>query len=111
MGETAQQRAVRTYRSRLRRRGMARVEIVARNADRDLIRALAKRLAGDSPDAAEIRAAVSRMIAAELPEQGGILAVLRRSPLVGANLVFSRPKEFGRGCMMACGLRHRAARR
>lgn len=61
MGETAQQRAVRTYRSRLRRRGMARVEIVARNADRDLIRALAKRLAGDSPDAAEIRAAVSRI--------------------------------------------------
>ena len=96
MGETAQQRAVKKYRGHLRQRGMARVEIVARDADRDLIRGVARRLAGDGPDAAVIRAAVSRMIAGKLPEKGGILAALRRSPLAGANLVFSRPKEPGR---------------
>ena len=94
--EKSQKRAVKNYRSRLGRRGMARFEIVARDTGRNLIRSLAKRLAEDGPEAERIRAAVSRTMADDLPEKGRILAALRRSPLVGADLVFSRPKEHGK---------------
>jgi hypothetical protein len=49
-------------------------------------------------DAVPKRAAVSRMIADEPPKRGGILAALRRSPLVGAdiNLGRSRKPDAGR---------------
>jgi hypothetical protein len=96
MGNTAQKRALRNYRTRLVKRGMARFEVLGLNADRDLIRSLAKRLAGDDTDAARIRAAVSRTIADEPPKKGGILAALRRSPLAGANLDLARSHETGR---------------
>jgi hypothetical protein len=94
--ETSQQRAVKNYRSRLGQRGMVRFEVVACATDRNLIRSLAKCLAEDGAEAERIRAVVSRSIAGDLPEKGGILAALRRSPLVGADPVFSRPKEPGR---------------
>jgi hypothetical protein len=96
MGNTAQKRAIRNYRSRLVKRGMARFEVLGLDADRELIRTLAKRLAEDDPDAARIRAAVSRTIAGEPPKKGGILAALRRSPLVGADLDLTRSRETGR---------------
>ena len=96
MGNTAQKRALRNYRSRLTARGMARFEVLGLDADRDLIRSLAKRLAEDGSDAARIRIAVSRTIAGEPPRKGGILDALRRSPLVGANLDLSRSRETGR---------------
>jgi len=41
-------------------------------------------------------AAVSRSIAGEPPQKGGILAALRRSPLVGADLNLTRSREAGR---------------
>jgi len=96
MGNTAQKRALRNYRTRLGKRGMARFEVLGLDADRDLIRSLARRLAQDDPDAAQIRASVSRTIAGEPPRKGGILAALRRSPLVGADLNLARPREVGR---------------
>jgi hypothetical protein len=75
---------------------MARFEVLGLDADRDLIRSLAKRLSEDGPDAARIRAAVSRTIAGEPPKKGGILAALRRSPLVGAELNLARSHQSGR---------------
>ena len=96
MADTAQKRALRNYRKRLTRRGMARFEVLGLDSDRDLIRSLAKRLAEDDPDAVQIRAAVSRTIAGEPPKKGGILAALRRSPLVGANLDLARSHDTGR---------------
>lgn len=96
MSNTAQKRALRNYRSRLVKRGMARFEVLGLDADRDLIRSLAKRLAEDDPEAARIRAAVSRTIGGEPPKKGGVLAALRRSPLVGADLDFARPHQAGR---------------
>jgi len=75
---------------------MARFEVLGLDADRDLIRSLAKRLAEDDPEAARIRAAVSQTIAAEAPKKGGILAALRRSPLVGADINLARSREPGR---------------
>jgi hypothetical protein len=96
MGDAAQKRALRNYRNRLVKRGMARFEVLGLDADRELIRSLAKRLAEDDPDAARLRAAVNRTMAGEPPKKGGILAALRRSPLVGADLKLPRSHEAGR---------------
>ena len=70
--------------------------MLGRDTDRSLIRSLARRLAEDTPEAVELRATVSKSIAGEPPRQGGILAALRRSPLVGTNLDLNRPREKGR---------------
>jgi hypothetical protein len=92
----AQLRAIQNYRSRLGERGLARFEVLGRDGDRDLIRSLARKLAEDTPEASELRATVSRSITGEPPRKGGILAALRRSPLVGADIDLTRPREEGR---------------
>jgi hypothetical protein len=92
----AQKRAIQNYRSRLRDRGLARFEVLGRDADRDLIRSLARRLAEDGPEASRLRAAVSQTINGEPPKKGGILAALRRSPMVGADLDLTRSRMEGR---------------
>lgn len=89
-------RAIQNYRARLGDRGLARFEVLGRQSDRDLIRSLARRLAENSPDAANLRAVVTKTLNGEQPRKGGILAALRRSPLVGADLELSRPHEEGR---------------
>ena len=89
-------RVLKNYRKRLSQRGMARFEVLGLDADRELIRSLARRLAGDGPDSARIRAAVRRTILGEQPKKGGILKALRRSPLVGADLDLTRPVTAGR---------------
>jgi len=93
---SSQKRAIRNYRSRLSKRGLARFEVLGRDSDRDLIRSLARRLAEDSAEALRLRAIVSRSVVGEPPKRGGILAALRRSPLVGADLNLRRPREEGR---------------
>ncbi|WP_431281619.1 hypothetical protein ACQW02_19730 [Humitalea sp. 24SJ18S-53] len=90
MNETPQRRAVDAYRNRLAERGMARFEVVGRDADRDLIRSVARCLAEDGAQAEKLRAAVTQTIAAPAPKTGGILAALRRSPLVGEDLDLTR---------------------
>jgi hypothetical protein len=93
---SSQKRAIRNYRSRLGERGLARFEVLGRDGDRDLIRSLARRLAEDGPEATRLRAALSQSLAGEPPKKGGILAALRRSPLVGADLDLPRPRVEGR---------------
>lgn len=88
-----QKRAIQNYRSRLGQRGLARFEVLGRDADRDLIRSLARRLAEEGPEAARIRAAVDRTFHGDPPRTGGILAALRRSPLVGSELDLSRAHD------------------
>ena|ERR1700733_13780776 len=95
MSTTPQKRAMTNYRKRLNQRGMARFDFLGLDGDRDLIRSLARRLAGGDPDSARIRATVRRTISAE-PAKGGILNALRRSPLVGADLDLNRPATLGR---------------
>ncbi len=73
-----------------------RFEVLGRDADRDLIRSLARQLAKGGPEASRLRAAVSRSISGEPPKKGGVLAVLRRSPLVGATPDLTRPRKGGR---------------
>jgi hypothetical protein len=96
VGSKSQKRAIRNYRSRLQKRGMARFEVLGLDGDRDLIRSLARRLAEDGPDASRLRAVVSQTISGEPPRKGGILEALRRSPLVGSDIAPVRQFEAGR---------------
>ena len=96
MDTTPQKRALTRYRKRLRQRGMARFEVLGLDADRELIRSLAKRLASNGPDSARIRDTVRLTISGEQSKKGGILNALRRSPLVGADLDLNRPLTPGR---------------
>lgn len=93
---SSQKRAIQNYRSRLSERGLTRFEVLGLGGDRDLIRSLARRLAEEGPEASRLRAAVNQSITGAPPKKGGILAALRRSPLVGADLDLSRAREEGR---------------
>ncbi len=96
MDSSAQKRAVRDYRARQIERGMTRFEVQAPERDRELIRALARRLAGDGPEAAHARTMAQRIVSGEPDRHGGILEALRRSPLVGDDLDLDRAREKGR---------------
>ncbi|MBL8379973.1 MAG: hypothetical protein JNM79_19035 [Burkholderiales bacterium] len=96
MTETSQRRAIRKYRERLGERGMARYEVLGLDRDRDLIRTVARRLAESGPAAAHLRAAVVNATAGGSATTGGILAALRRSPMVGADLKIVRARDTGR---------------
>ena len=52
MGTTSQARALTNYRKRLSKRGMARFEVLGLDSDRELVRALARRLAENDAEAA-----------------------------------------------------------
>lgn len=96
MSESSQNRATQNYRRRLAERGMARFEVLGRDADRQLIRSLARCLAEEGPQADRLRTAVTRGMADAQPRKGGILEALRRSPIVGEDVVPPRPFEPGR---------------
>jgi len=96
VADSSQKRALKNYRERLGKRGLARFEILGVEGDRDLIRLLARRLASNDREAMRLRAEVGRLLAGEPPRRGGIVAALRRSPLVGADLEFSRDRDKGR---------------
>lgn len=92
MSTTPQKRALNRYRKRLNQRGMARFEVLGLATDRELIRSLAKGLAGEGPGSEQLRATVHRAISGDPPKKGSILEALRRSPLVGADLDLSRSR-------------------
>jgi hypothetical protein len=96
MSKPSQQRAVTNFRRRLAEKDLVRFEVTGRNADRDLLRAVAKQLAEGGPDADRLRAAVNQTIGGEPPAKGGILRALMASPLIGSELDLSRPREEGR---------------
>lgn len=73
MSRTSQNRAIKNYRSRLRKRGVVRFEVLGLDADRELIRSLAKRLTQDDPEASRIRSEVTRTVSNILPRKAGFL--------------------------------------
>lgn len=75
---------------------MSRFEVIGRDADRELIRSVAKRLAEGGADADRLRAAVNQSLSGEPPRKGGILKALLASPLVGSEPDLTRPREEGR---------------
>jgi hypothetical protein len=93
---TPQKRALKNYRKRLASRGLARFEVLGLAGDRELIRSLAKRLARDDAEATRIRAGVRESVAEKNSKKGGIWEALRRSPLVGADIDFTREVTYGR---------------
>jgi hypothetical protein len=93
MNSSSQTRALKNYRKRLSERGISRFEVLGLETDRELIRSLARRLADNDPAAVQIRVNVHRSITPGECKKGGIVAALRRSPLVGADLNLSRPVE------------------
>jgi hypothetical protein len=96
MSNLSQKRALTKYRKRLKERGISRFEVLGLEADRELIRSLARQLAASGADASRIRTAVRSAITRESAQKGGILKALRRSPLVGADLNLRRPFLTGR---------------
>lgn len=93
----SQSRAIANHRRRLRERGVSRYEVRGLTADKELVRSLAKRLSRGDATAAELRQEVARKIAEDQPlRKGGVLAVLRRSPLVGSELSVEREVHHGR---------------
>lgn len=95
MTTEAQRKAVSEHRRRRAREGIVRFELAAPSQDKELVRALARRLA--SADAEPFRVQLQRLIAAADPKTyGEIWRALRASPLVGSGLEFPRSKEFGR---------------
>ena len=96
MSSTPQKRALDSYRRRLGERGMARFEVLGHDADRELIRSVARRLAQGDPEATRLRAELRRSVLGECPRKGGVLAALRRSPLVGADIAITREVTPGR---------------
>lgn len=91
MNSTSQKRAIKNYRDRLTERGLSRFEVMGPEGDRDLIRAIARRLSGQDVETARLRAVLRQAIASDDEKKGGILQALRRSPLAEAELEFTRP--------------------
>jgi hypothetical protein len=96
MTESSQRRAVANHRRRLAEQGMSRYEVRGRVEDKPLLRALAKRLAAGDTAAARLRATLAEVVGGNGKQAGGILAALRRSPLVGADLAVDREVGSGR---------------
>jgi uncharacterized protein (DUF2336 family) len=93
---SSQQRAIQNYRSRLSAKGLARFEVLGREADRELIRSLARSLALDNAETSTLRAIVDNALNEKPAQPGGILAALRGSPLVGADISLARSRAKGR---------------
>ena len=62
---------------------MSRSEVRGLEADKPLLRRLAKRLAANDAEAVRLRTAVAREIGEAAPSGRSIWAALRNSPLVG----------------------------
>jgi hypothetical protein len=94
VASAAQTRAVNNYRKRLSKLGMARFEILGLKKDRELLRAVARRMAENTQEAEEMRASVRQKIAEKPGGKGSLIDVLRSWPL--AELDLMRPHEEGR---------------
>ncbi len=97
MPSNSQRRATEAHRQRLAERGLGRFEVRGLEADKDLIRGIARRLAADDMEAGVLRADLARRVTdGKPPRVGGVLAALRRSPLVDADLDLAREDTPGR---------------
>jgi hypothetical protein len=97
MPSNSQRRAIEAHRRRLAERGLGRFEVRGLEADKELLRGIARRLATNDEEAGALRTDLARRVSAgEPPRIGGVLAALRRSPLVGAELDLPREETPGR---------------
>ncbi len=94
--KTEQQGETQNDYTRLLQCGLKQLEVEALETDRELLCSLARCLAEDGPRADRMRTIVKALVLDEQPKPGGILAALRRSPLIGADLDLSRSRDTGR---------------
>lgn len=92
----SQAKAVARYRNKLTGKGLGRFEVLGRDADRALIRAIARVMAEDDSKAMSFRASITEMVHSQTGSRGAILAGLRRAPLLGGDMDLSRSQEAGR---------------
>lgn len=90
---TIQRKAVESRRERLKRRGLVRVEALAKESDAPLIRQIAKVLREESDQAAEIRGALRAVVGTRF-EGLSLKQLLAAAPLEGIDL--SRPRDLRR---------------
>lgn len=101
MPSNSQRRAIEAHRRRLAERGLKRFEVRGLEADKELIRGVARRLAAGDAEAGTLRADLARRVTGgEPPRVGGILEALRRSPLVAADLDLTREETPGRNAKL-----------
>ena len=84
---TSQKKALTTYRRRLKREGIVRLEVKVRKQDAALVRSVVTALA-DPDHEAETRALLRERFTAAKPQ--GLKALLAAAPLEGINLERSR---------------------
>ncbi len=96
MTKASQRRTVANHRPRLMEHDLRRYEVRGLETDKTLVRGLAKRLAAGDEAAARLRRELAEKVPLAPRHRGGILAALRRSPLVGAGLRIRRETSRGR---------------
>ena len=89
---TAQKKAIRNHRRRLRNQGLIRIEVQASEADARLVRSLARALREDPEKAAILRRQLRETIG--MGEAEGLKALLAAAPLEGIEI--SRSRDRGR---------------
>ena len=92
MTTLSQRTAVRSHRQRLKSRGLARLEVVVPEGDREILRSLAKVLREDPQRAREIRQALRRI--GHEGSRPNLKELLAAAPLEGIDL--TRPRDLGR---------------
>ena len=97
---SSQKRALETHRRHLAQRGLARYEVRGLSQDKELVRALARRLAAGDAAAVQLRNAVARGVAAKPLSGGEIWAALRNSPIAGIELDIEREVIEGRDVIL-----------
>ena len=96
MTPESQHKANQAYRNRLAQKGVTRLEIMAPERDRDLLRLIAKRLASNDDKAEDLRRALRSVAGEKSNTAVSILDALRNSPLCGADVLFSRQHDEAR---------------
>ena len=97
MNSPSQKRAIKNYRDRLTERGLSSFEVMGPESDRELIRAIARRLSEEGVEAARLRATLRQAMGSGDEKKGGILEALRRSPLAEAELEEKKRPRRGAG--------------
>lgn len=95
--QDASHRRLARHRSRVAARGLKRVELALPTGDVAMMKAAARALRTGGADAAKVREALTPVLASPVMESGSdLVAFLRASPLMGADLLFERDRSDGR---------------
>jgi hypothetical protein len=95
MTNASKKRSVKAYRDRFSDHGLVGFEVRTSDADRTLIQSLGRQRSEHRDNTARLRAALRQSAVVEPTRTRSIVAVLRGSPLVGADLDLEQPLVCG----------------